>query len=207
MFLMCTPSSTLGQGRGQNVVCASDSYGKKRMNPGRPYIQTCLLGLNSAVFSDCQKYRYRLDRIWNDSLPPLAFGMLNPSTADHERNDPTIERCQRRAEASGFGRLIVWNLFAFRASNPSALRKQVDPIGPNNDDFIREALIETKDRGGRVIVGWGTNGSILNRHSAILDIAQSLSVELYCLGVTAGGYPKHPLYISYQSRPKCWQVS
>jgi hypothetical protein len=177
------------------------------MNLGRCHVQTNLLGLSSAVFSDCQKYRYRLDRLWDESLPPLAFGMLNPSSADHEHNDATIERCERRAKAMGFGRLIVWNLFAFRATNPKTLMNQSDPVGPDNDDFIREALIETKDSRGKVIVGWGSYGSILNRHFEILEIARKLVVDLYCLGLTTAGQPKHPLYISYRSSPKFWKCS
>ena len=179
----------------------------KGMNLGRSFVQTNLLGFSSAVFSDCQKYRYRLDRVWDESLPPLAFGMLNPSTADHEQNDATIERCERRAKATGFGRLIVWNLFAFRATNPTALKRETDPVGPDNDYFIRDALIETRDNRGKIIVGWGTRGTMLNRHSEILKMAHRLTIDLYCLGVTTTGQPKHPLYISYQSSPKCWNCS
>lgn len=164
----------------------------------RSFTQSSLFGNSSAVFSRCQKYRYRLDRVWDESLPPLAFGMLNPSTADHERNDATIERCERRAKSLGFGSLIVWNLFAFRATDPKALKKESDPVGPDNDGFILEALDEVNSRGGKVIVGWGAHGSILNRHFEIIEVARRLRIELYCLGVTAAGQPKHPLYVSYQ---------
>lgn len=167
--------------------------------------QSNFFGDGSAIFSSCQKYRYRLDRIWDDSLPPVAFGMLNPSTADHERNDPTIERCERRARVMGFGRLIVWNLFAFRATDPKALKQQTDPIGPDNDRFIREALVETRGRGGKIIVGWGMHGNILNRQFRIVEIARNLSIQLFCLGVTSTGQPKHPLYVPYRNEPTYWQ--
>ena len=170
----------------------------------RCYIQKTLFGVSSAIFSKCQRYRYRLDRLWDDTLPPLAFGMLNPSTADHERNDATIERCERRAKTMGFGRLIVWNLFAFRATDPRELKYQDDPVGPDNDEFIREALVETKDGGGKIVVGWGTNGAILNRHTRVTEIAISIGAELYCLGTTAAGHPKHPLYVSYQQEFSFW---
>jgi hypothetical protein len=115
-------------------------------DPRGTYVQKSLLGFSSAVFSDCQRYRYRLDRVWNPDSPPLAFGMLNPSTADHERNDPTIERCERRARALGFGSLVVWNLFAYRTTSPEILRKQTDPVGPQNNLFIHEVLLENKTR-------------------------------------------------------------
>jgi hypothetical protein len=168
------------------------------------FTQSNLLRNSTAVFSSCQKYRYRLDRIWDDSLPPLAFGMLNPSTADHERNDATIERCERRAQSLGFGSLIVWNLFAFRATDPRYLLNQLDPIGPDNDHFIQTAITETKAREGTVIIGWGSQGQLLGRHLQVLEIARNSNVDLYCLGTTARGQPRHPLYISYESKPTVW---
>ncbi len=171
---------------------------------GRAFTQSSLFGNSSAVFSSCQRYRYRLDRIWDAALPPLAFGMLNPSTADHERNDPTIERCERRARAMGFGRLIVWNLFAYRATDPKILKKQPDPVGPDNDNFISDVLVETRKQQGKIVVGWGTHGVLLNRNSQILEIARALSVELYCLGTTNAGQPKHPLYVPYQQELASW---
>src|ERR1700730_4474366 len=51
-----------------------------------------LAGERGAHISDCGTYRYRLWREWDRSLPTLAFLMLNPSTADHLTDDPTITR-------------------------------------------------------------------------------------------------------------------
>jgi hypothetical protein len=174
------------------------------LDPERSISQLRLFKRSSAVFSKCEYYRYRLDRVWDDSLPPLTFGMLNPSTADHEHNDPTIERCERRAMALGFGSLVVWNLFAFRATNPKVLREQTDPIGPENNRFIQEILGESKERRGKVVVGWGAFGQHLQRHLEVLDLARGLGVSLYCLGVTAGGQPQHPLYVSYSRKLAAW---
>jgi hypothetical protein len=171
---------------------------------GSSYFEATLMGSSSAIFSRCKKYRYRLDRIWDDSLPPVSFGMLNPSTADHEYNDPTIERCERRAKSLGFGSLIVWNLFAFRATNPKRLKDETDPVGPENDGFISEALHETKSRGGKVVVGWGMHGQYLDRDAIVSDAARAVSVSLYCLGTTHSGQPKHPLYIPYERELAYW---
>src|SRR5947209_11128502 len=150
-------------------------------------IESTLFGRRSAVFSNCSMYRYRLDRVWDNARPPLAFGMLNPSTADHERNDATIERCERRARALGFGSLIVWNLFAFRSTTPAALKVQLDPIGPKNDMFVREALAECKRSNGTVIAGWGTHGVLRERCYQVARIAKELDINLLCLGVTSSG--------------------
>lgn len=174
------------------------------LNRGHTFTQSSLLGDGSAVFSACQKYRYRLDRIWDESLPPLAFGMLNPSTADHQRNDATIERCERRARSLGYGSLIVWNLFAFRATNPSVLKEQPDPIGPENDDHIRDVLLEIKARDGSVIVAWGVHGLFLDRPKTIQEIANNVQISFLCLGITSTGQPRHPLYVSYSSKPMTW---
>jgi hypothetical protein len=131
--------------------------------------------------------------------------MLNPSTADHERNDATIERCERRARSLGFGAIVVWNLFAFRSTTPQVLRKQADPVGPENDSFIHSVLAEVKARNGKVIAGWGSHGELLDRPKKIHAIAETLDVQFLCLGVTRTGQPKHPLYISYEETPKVWR--
>ena len=52
-----------------------------------------------AVYSDCERYRYALTRVWDPLEPRLSFVMLNPSTATEVQNDPTVERCERRARA------------------------------------------------------------------------------------------------------------
>ena len=65
--------------------------------------------------------------------------MLNPSTATEVQNDPTVERCERRARALGFGAFRVTNIFAFRATDPKVMRAEADPVGPANDAAIRDS--------------------------------------------------------------------
>ena len=157
---------------------------------------TDLLVKRSAVISECGTYRYELRRVWNDRLPPYVSGMLNPSTADHEIDDPTIIRNWRRAEAVGCGSLIVWNLGAARTTEPAKWRQMPDPIGPENDDHIRRILGECWRRSGTAVVGWGTLGSFMGRDKIARRIAAEAGVTLYCLGTTRDGQPRHPLYIA-----------
>ena len=89
--------------------------------------------VQSADFSACGTYRYALRRIWLPAAPQVLFIGLNPSTADEKSDDPTIRRCLGFARSWGYGGLIVANLFAYRATAPSALREARDPIGPLND--------------------------------------------------------------------------
>lgn len=151
-----------------------------------------------ATFSDCGKYRYDLWRLWDESKPTLTFIMLNPSTADAEENDPTIERCQRRAIKWGFGQLRVANLMAYRATNPKELipldRKV--RIGPENMDYLRYAVKQA----GQVICGWGKDGH-LGSDLYIGGFARQIRVPLYALKINKDGTPQHPLYIPYSQKP------
>jgi hypothetical protein len=154
----------------------------------------------SAIISSCGLYRYELRRQWDDTLPPYVSGMLNPSIADAEIDDPTIKRNWQRAEASGCGSLVVWNLGAGRATNPEDWMAMSDPIGPENDDHIRRILAECRERNGIALVGWGAHGSFKGRDKAALRIAAEIGVRLRCLGATKTGQPRHPLYIA-QGQP------
>lgn len=98
----------------------------------------------SAIISDCGTYRYLLTRatgvtLFESQARTVNFIMLNPSTADATADDPTIRRCIRFAMAWDYERLVVTNLFAFRATDPGDLRFAKDPIGPENDRHIIEA--------------------------------------------------------------------
>src|SRR3954469_17706712 len=89
-----------------------------------------------ARFSADGLYRYALWRVWDADRGLCNFLMLNPSTADETVNDPTVARCARRARSWGYGGLVVTNLFAFRATDPSGLRAAPDPVGPEDDAAI-----------------------------------------------------------------------
>jgi hypothetical protein len=93
-----------------------------------------------ATFDTTRRYRYRLIHDWTGSPERVAFIMLNPSTADERTLDPTIRRCIGFAKAWGFGGIDVVNLFAWRTTDPAALARVADPIGPRNDGMIAAAL-------------------------------------------------------------------
>ncbi len=106
-----------------------------------PDMQTASSG---ADISEDGFYRYSLWRTWDLSKPSCLFVMLNPSTADANRNDPTILRCIRYAEAWGFGELLVGNLFAYRATNKAVMKRQTNPVGPQNDETLRHLELVDK---------------------------------------------------------------
>ena len=152
---------------------------------------------SSAAFSTCGTSRYRLTRRWSDG-PTIAFIGLNPSTADQFKLDPTVTRCVRRADKLGFGRLVMLNLFAFRSTDPQALKDRhnagLEIVGEENDDVIREEAIAAS----KVVCAWGTLGTLAGRDRHVLRLLGGLT--LYCLGKSKDGHPKHPLYLPYSCK-------
>lgn len=151
-----------------------------------------------AVISDCDLYRYRLFRRWRqEDRGGVLFIMLNPSTADDSVDDPTIRRCTGFTKAWGYGGFEVVNLFAFRATEPDELLNADDPIGPENDEHIRDALAYSDF----VVCAWGAHKMAESRAAAVLRIIREQDRVPHCLGVTKSGAPKHPLYIAGDTTP------
>ncbi len=153
---------------------------------------------SDAIFSKCKTYRYSLTRRWADG-PIQTWIMLNPSTADEIVNDPTVERCQRRATSYGFGALEVVNIFALRSTDPKLLYGHSDPVGPQNNDH----LLSAARRSGQIVCGWGTHGGLNNRGQEIVKVLKDF--DLYALAFTKAGEPRHPLYIKYDIAPTLWK--
>lgn len=143
-----------------------------------------------AVFSKDRRYRYALTRDWAVTKDAPAFVVigLNPSTADETQDDPTIRRCIGFAKREGFQRLLMLNLFAFRATDPKAMMQADDPVGPRNDAMLTSACVKHNF----VVAAWGTKGGYRGRDA---DVCIMLDQRIYCLGRTKDQYPKHPLYL------------
>ncbi len=156
---------------------------------------------STAVYSDCENYRYLLTRTWDDAGGRVLFIMLNPSTATEVQNDPTVERCERRARALGYGAFRVTNIFAWRATDPRDMRAAADPVGPDNDT----AILQSCTWADRVICAWGTHGAHLDRGAQVHRLLRAAGHDLFHLGLTRGGHPRHPLYIAYSQQPVAWQ--
>lgn len=150
-----------------------------------------------AVFDPTGRYRYLLWRRYAVG-PCVAFIMLNPSTADWGRDDPTIRRCVAFARSWGYGALEVVNLFAYRASSPAELIRVSDPVGPENERYLADAA----RRADLVVVGWGIHGSLGGRDALVVRL---LDAKLYCLGTTQNGQPRHPLYLAATVMPVPWE--
>lgn len=153
-----------------------------------------------AWFSPCGSYRYLLHLQWSE-LPLLNFLMLNPSTADEMENDPTVERCERRAWNLGFGGVMITNLFALRSTDPNGLLSANDPIGPRNDTVLSIAGGLAK----QIVCAWGTRPNPKFVASRMIKVIPNLQADkLRVLKLSKDGLPCHPLYLPYSLRPMPW---
>lgn len=153
----------------------------------------------SAVLSECRTWRYALTREWGAGDTLNIIG-LNPSTADESRDDPTIRRCVGYAQRWAFGRLVMTNLFAFRSTDPEALKAADDPVGPENDTY----LVSEAQKAGYVLCAWGAHGGLRSRSWTVKRLLRGL--PLYVFGFTADGEPLHPLYLRRDREPSPWIV-
>lgn len=152
-----------------------------------------------AVYSPCERYRYELIIRW-DHGPTLEFVMLNPSTATEQHDDPTIRRCIAFAKQWGYGAVVVRNLYAYRATDPTELVNVDDPIGPMNRTYLANAIAEC------TVAAWGAHPAAVGWWAGYpYDITSALKRRaLYCLGTTMRGEPRHPLYVKGDTLLEPW---
>lgn len=160
----------------------------------------------TATFSDDDAHRYSLAWIWDRALPPLVVCMLNPSTATHEKLDPTISGLIKRARAWAYGGVAVVNLFALRATDPRVMKMHTDPIGPENDEAIRLAALTSIERKVAIVAAWGAHGRHLDRESAVLALLADTGARITAFHINADGTPKHPLYVGHDIIPQVWSA-
>jgi hypothetical protein len=124
---------------------------------------------SGALLSECERYRFRLWRSWGSGL-----------------------RC---CFVDG---IEVVNLFALRATTPTALRTADEPVGFRNDEYILEHSMSA----GRVVIAWGNHGSHLGRGASVRGMLTAYGVDLHAFGLTRQGEPLHPLYLPKSQEPR-----
>lgn len=156
-----------------------------------------------AVFSPCRQWRYNLTRQWGPTARSVLWVMLNPSTADEWKLDPTLRRCKGYATAWGFDGMHVRNLFAWRSTSPDVLPTVADPVGPDNDAWLLRGI----ERFSLVMVAWGTDGALrapgddLPRGERVLQRLRE-HCDPHALVWTKDGHPGHPLYLRRTLEPR-----
>ena len=151
-----------------------------------------------AAFSECRRWRYLLWRRWDAAAPVANFLMLNPSTADELKLDPSCTRARLYAERWGYGALIVTNIFGWRATDPADMKAVRDPVGRGNDRAILRAARESEI----VVCAWGNHGAHRGRSERVLGILRDAGVALHALRLNGAGEPAHPLYLPADLAPR-----
>ena len=99
----------------------------------------------------------------------------------------------RYAQEWGYGGYIMGNIFAYRSTDPMQLKIIDNPIGIENNYWLKKLHAEAS----LTIGAWGNHGKYLSRGKTIIDIIDNL----YCLKITKEGHPSHPLYLSSKLKP------
>lgn len=154
----------------------------------------------SAIISDCGEYRYTLERaIPGGNGKAVLFVMLNPSTADASKDDPTIRRCIGFARAWGASRLMVGNLSAWRSTDPAMVPQM--PWGPQCDTHL-DAMASRADL---IVCAWGANAARMQHRAGDVCMLLAEHRPIHHLGLTRDGHPKHPLYLRADALPRRWE--
>lgn len=182
---------------------------------------------NGATLSADERYRYAL---WREVLRPgasasalgacVVWVMLNPSTADALKDDPTIRKVmgftkRRVGEAvSGYIAHVV-NLYALRSTDPKGLwcpdarlLNEWDPVGPSGDAYLEDAISFADE----VVFAWGGHkGPHMDERIRVVVRAMERRIRdrksaPLCLGVTASGAPRHPLMLAYDTPFTTWRI-
>jgi len=157
----------------------------------------------AAHISDCGRYRFSLTRRWGASpaCKHAVFIMLNPSTADADKDDATIRKLIGFCKLWKYGSFEVVNVYAYRATKPKDLYDAADPFGPHNGRHIAKAAYSAPDV---IVCAWGANEVT---PEALYQLQVSLHDKpLHCLGRTKDGHPRHPLYVPYSQPLEQFQL-
>lgn len=148
--------------------------------------------IKTVKISECQKYRYSLTRVWDESKPSILFVGLNPSTADADKDDPTIKKLIAYTKAWGYGGFEIVNLFAYRSSDPKNLyNKQAIAIGPGNTTYLKQAASSHV----KTICMWGNQAKEISETVTAIWTQYFRGKGAYCFKINRDGSPAHPLYL------------
>ena len=151
--------------------------------------------------NDC--YRPTLEEIWDATKPLVMWLLMNPSVASAQYADPTLKRTGNFTRAWGFGGQLVGNVHDYRVTDSKLLSEVEAPSSRWNDD----ALIHMSERAKFVVLAYGLPPKPLRARSE--QVVQRLALrgcDLRYLAVTAGGTPRHPLYLPAGLVPLPWPV-
>ncbi|RZO99526.1 MAG: DUF1643 domain-containing protein [Flavobacteriales bacterium] len=144
--------------------------------------------LRKAKFSIDKKHRYELSRHWDLSKSDILFIMLNPSIANEDIDDPTIKRLISFTREFKHGGFFVANLFTYITPYSKTLDTSIG-LTKLNLKTIKN-LVNKVDE---VIYAWGNS---IKEPQELKNLVKNPK----CFGKNLNGTPKHPLYLSSNSK-------
>ena len=149
-----------------------------------------------AEISLCGTWRYSLHRWWDPRNLECAWICLNPSTADGQTDDATVRKIIGFSSRLGYGGFWLFNLLAYRATDPQQLLWCQNPYGPENEACrVAERCKQVSPH--PPIAAWGNvNKKFTN---LALEFARALCL-MRCFGFTRSGEPRHPLMLPYTAK-------
>ena len=162
---------------------------------------------NYALISKCGKYRWFFGSK-TDFVGPekrMIFKMINPSTASHESDDPTVKSCRRIAEKNNCTDFCILNFYPLRTPNVSDLdewfaktniQEAFDVTGVSSM-LVSMSIASAKENPKEIIfvVACGKFGKakgLKEKFSAFLNKTED--TPIFCLGQNQDGSPMHPLF-------------
>lgn len=160
--------------------------------------------IRDAVFSENQVHRWRLSRSWAPDRGTVCWIAANPSVAGKDYDDPSCTRMIHFTDSFGYGRLILVNVSPYVTTDPKDL--PVDRpellIPKETADWIIGAVDESKI----VIAAWGVLKGVMRAWAdSVADVLKRHDTQLFCLGTTKDGSPRHPLYVPYSRKLVRWR--
>ena len=161
-----------------------------------------------ATMSKCGGYRYTLWRRWSNVENPrvVLWIMINPSTADARKDDPTVKRCIHFSKLWGYDALRIVNIYPLITPDIKECKRFAewehngpdwwarDQIYIRNFPIVHEHILTA----ALVMAAWGSKPWADSDIEALLEVEMmdrpiDHQLDLYCLGTTKHGDPKHPL--------------
>lgn len=180
---------------------------------------TDLLIRRGATFARSATLRLTLTRHWGDGSLACFIGH-NPSTADHEQDDPTVRRWMHFARAWGHAGFIAVNLYPIRGTDPGEARRWADferngPDWHTRDDIHHNMDVVAREakRAAIVVACWGAiarDGIYVDTLIERVQSGEAPWPDIHVFGLTAGGAPIHPMArgkyrVPDDARPVLWK--
>ena len=138
--------------------------------------------------------------------PLVCFG-INPSTAEPNNLDPTVNLVSRIAVRNDYDSFIMFNVYPQRATDPDNLHTTdptQDTLPQHVQSLIRENLFHISQCVNfRDLTIWAAWGALITKRPYLLPTVKliaELPLLRYCDWVSRGpltkdGHPHHPLYV------------